>query len=182
VTFGCEKLVDMPIVPDTKNWTWVIERPCPECGYDSSGHPDATISSAIRVNAAAWPAVLARADIRIRPNEATWSPLEYSAHVRDVLRIYRERIGLMVNTVDPLYANWDQDAAAVAAAYNRQDPAVVATELADAASALADDFDALSSADWTRVGRRSDGARFSVSSISRYLLHDLEHHLWDVDG
>ena len=22
------------IVPDTKNWTWVLERPCLDCGYD----------------------------------------------------------------------------------------------------------------------------------------------------
>ena len=24
----------MAIIPDTKNWTWVLERPCPECGFD----------------------------------------------------------------------------------------------------------------------------------------------------
>ena len=23
-----------PITPDTKDWTWVLERPCPECGFD----------------------------------------------------------------------------------------------------------------------------------------------------
>ena len=26
----------MPIVPDDKDWTWVLERPCPECGFDAS--------------------------------------------------------------------------------------------------------------------------------------------------
>ena len=26
----------MPIEPDTKDWTWVLERPCPECGFDAS--------------------------------------------------------------------------------------------------------------------------------------------------
>ncbi|PVY29285.1 hypothetical protein C7458_10631 [Williamsia muralis] len=26
----------MAIVPDTKNWTWVLERPCPDCGFDPS--------------------------------------------------------------------------------------------------------------------------------------------------
>ena len=25
-----------PITPDTKDWTWVLDRPCPECGYDAS--------------------------------------------------------------------------------------------------------------------------------------------------
>ena len=24
------------IVPDTKDWTWVLERPCPECGFDTA--------------------------------------------------------------------------------------------------------------------------------------------------
>ena len=172
----------MPIVPDTKNWTWVIERPCAECGYDAREYPDAAIAPAIRRNASAWPAVLARADVRVRPNDSTWSPLEYSAHVRDVLRIYRLRLALMVDTDDPLYPNWDQDATAIEERYNDQDPAVVAAELADAASALADAFDVLAASDWQRVGRRSDGAHFTVSSISKYLLHDLEHHRWDVRG
>jgi DinB superfamily len=172
----------MPIVPDTKNWTWVIERPCAECGYDAGGYPDAAIAAAIRRNAGAWPAVLERPDARVRPDDATWSPLEYSAHVRDVLRIYRTRLALMVDTDDPLYPNWDQDATAVAERYNDQDPAVVAAELADAASAIADAFDDLDASDWQRVGRRSDGANFTVSSISKYLLHDLEHHRVDVDG
>jgi hypothetical protein len=35
---------------------------------------------------------------------------------------------------------------------------------------------------WERPGRRSDGARFTVESIGRYYLHDIEHHLWDVTG
>ena len=29
----------MPITPDTKNWTWVLERPCPDCGFDPADHP-----------------------------------------------------------------------------------------------------------------------------------------------
>jgi hypothetical protein len=23
------------IIPDTKDWTWVLDRPCPECGLDT---------------------------------------------------------------------------------------------------------------------------------------------------
>jgi hypothetical protein len=184
----------MPILPDTKNWTWVIDRPCPECGYDAADYSDADIADAILANARSWPDVLARADVRIRPNDSTWSALEYSAHVRDVLRVYLERVRLMLDTDDPLYPNWDQDATAVADRYNEQDPAEVSVELTDAAAALAAAFAAVSGGRaqggrshdggsqgaWSRVGRRSDGASFTVSSISRYLLHDLEHHRWDV--
>ena len=170
----------MPIVKDTKNWTWVIETPCPECGFDSADYSDAAIPAAIRDNADSWPSVLARATVRERPNDSTWSPLEYSAHVRDVMRLYRERLRLMVETEDPLYPNWDQDETAVAEKYNEQDPAVVGDELAEAACQLAAAFDALGPDEWRRNGRRSDGAGFTVSSIAKYLTHDLVHHRWDV--
>jgi hypothetical protein len=26
----------MPITPDTKDWTWVVEERCPECGFGRS--------------------------------------------------------------------------------------------------------------------------------------------------
>jgi DinB superfamily len=172
----------MPIVADTKNWTWVIERPCPECGFDASVYTEADIAPAILENAAAWPAVLARSRVRVRPNDSTWSPLEYAAHVRDVLSVYRERVRLMVETDDPLYPNWDQDETAVAEKYNEQDPAVVGRQLAANATELATVFAALTSHQWERVGRRSDGAGFTVSSMAKYMTHDLVHHRWDVRG
>ena len=25
----------MTIIPDTKDWTWVLQRSCPECGFDT---------------------------------------------------------------------------------------------------------------------------------------------------
>lgn len=170
----------MPIVKDTKNWTWVVERPCPDCGFDVADYPDAVIPGAIRDNAAVWPAVLARADVRIRPNDETWSPLEYGAHVRDVLKVYLMRLGLMVNQDDPLFPNWDQDETAIAERYGEQDPAVVAGELGSNAAALADAFEALSPEQLNRRGRRSDGAAFTISSLSKYMTHDLVHHRWDV--
>jgi DinB superfamily len=170
----------MPIAKDTKNWTWVIERPCPDCGFNAANYPDAAIARAIRDNATSWPDVLERSSARIRPNDSTWSPLEYAAHVRDVLRIYRERLRLMVDTDGPLYPNWDQDETAVAERYNEQDPAVVSRELIGAATELATAFEALDPDQWRRRGRRSDGAEFTVSSLAKYMTHDLVHHRWDV--
>lgn len=172
----------MPIVPDTKDWTWVIDRPCPECGFDPAGLEPAAVASRLRTNAAAWPAVLERPGVRIRPDDATWSPLEYAAHVRDVFRLYRQRLALMLEQDDPVYPNWDQDETAVAERYNEQDPRAVASELVDAAAALAEDFDALQAGQWQRRGRRSDGASFTVQTFATYLVHDAEHHRWDVRG
>jgi hypothetical protein len=172
----------MPIVADTKNWTWVIQHPCPECGFDALNYEDDDIAPAILDNASSWPVVLARPTVRVRPNDSTWSPLEYAAHVRDVLGVYGERLRLMVETEDPLYANWDQDSTAVADAYNEQAPEAVAVQLGARAEALASAFAALTPDQWLRVGRRSDGANFTVSSMAKYLTHDLVHHRWDVRG
>ena len=36
--------------------------------------------------------------------------------------------------------------------------------------------------DWERTGLRGDGRPFTITELCRYLLHDVEHHLHDVDG
>ena len=170
----------MVITPDTKNWTWVLERECPECGFDSSGVTLADIPGMLRANVQAWPAVLSRADVRTRPDASTWSPLEYSAHVRDVFGVFARRLDLMLTEDDPAFENWDQDATAVAERYSEQDPQKVDRELVAAGLALADAFDRVPADAASRTGRRSDGSRFTVETLGRYLLHDPVHHLWDV--
>ncbi|MES2093334.1 MAG: DinB family protein [Actinomycetota bacterium] len=170
----------MPIVPDTKNWTWVVERPCPECGFDAATFAKREVAGILRANAAAWPAVLERAAVAVRPDDETWSPLEYAAHVRDVLRLFLTRLALMLEEDDPIFPDWDQDATAVADRYDLQDPAVVGRELVAAAEALAGAFETIPDAAWERNGRRSDGAAFTVASFAIYLAHDPVHHLWDV--
>lgn len=170
----------MPITPDTKNWTWVIEKPCTECGFDAATFEPTDVAALLRDNAAAWPAVLARADVRDRPSDDVWSPLEYAAHVRDVFRLYRYRLALMLTEDDPLYPNWDQDAAAVEQDYGSQDPTVVSAELLEAAEDLAAAFEAVAGDQWQRTGRRDDGVSFTVGSFATYFIHDPIHHLHDV--
>jgi hypothetical protein len=174
----------MPIEPDGKDWTWVLERPCPECGFDASTFPAIDAGEVIRSNGAAWERLLGgpAEDLRARPSDTRWSSLEYACHVRDVFRLYDERLDLMLRLDDPLYPNWDQDATAVEDDYNGQDPATVAAELQSAALRLAGAFDRVDGAQWQRTGRRSDGARFTVDTFSRYLVHDPVHHLFDVTG
>ena len=170
----------MPITPDTKDWTWVLRRPCPTCGFDSSSFDHTDVAAMIRANAAAWPAVLQRADVAARPNPNTWSALEYAAHARDVLRLTRVRLAMMLETDDPTYPNWDQDQTAIRERYDQQEPAVVSSELQAAARSLADVLDAVRMDEWARTGRRSDGAGFTVATLAKYAAHDLIHHLWDV--
>lgn len=172
----------MPIVPDTKDWTWVLDEQCPECGYAAAAVDARDLPELVRRNARSWAAVLATgsADLTRRPDDATWSPTEYGCHVRDVFRLFDARLELMLTQDAPLFANWDQDVTAEQERYGEQDPAVVGPELVAAAEAIAERFAAVTGTQWQRTGIRSDGARFTVDSFGRYFLHDVVHHLHDV--
>jgi hypothetical protein len=170
----------MSIEPDTKDWTWVLDRPCPECGFDAATVSVEDVAELMRNNAAQWPAVLDRPDVRRRPRPDRWSPLEYACHVRDVFVLFDRRLHLMLDEDDPVFANWDQDETAVADRYGEQDPATVADELVKAGEALSASFAAVTPDQHERSGTRSDGARFTVATFAQYLCHDPVHHLWDV--
>lgn len=171
----------MTIVPDTKDWTWVLQRLCPECGVDVRSFSREAVAAIIRDNGAAWRDILAGpGDVRRRPAPGKWSALEYGCHVRDVLRLYDERLQLMLTQEGPHFPDWDQDETAVTARYREQDPVVVAAELSEAAEAIARRFETVSGDQWRRTGTRSDGAHFTVESFARYFVHDPVHHYYDV--
>jgi hypothetical protein len=173
----------MTIVPDTKDWTWVLRRPCPECGFDTQGFAVAAVPEMIVASAAAWQrALTGPGDARARPVPGKWSAVEYGCHVRDVFRLYDQRLELMLSQDDPLFPNWDQDATAVAERYQDQDPAEVAAALSEAGQAIASRFAGVTGGQWQRTGRRSDGASFTVETFARYFIHDPVHHLYDVTG
>ena len=168
------------IEPDTKDWTWVLERPCPECGFDAPGLARERVPGAIRDNATLWEVVLGTDDAAVRPAPHLWSPLEYACHVRDVNRIFDERVRLMLAEDAPTFDSWDQDRAAVDADYGSQDPAKVAEEVGEAAEAVATTYESVPDDAWQRTGTRSNGHAFTVDSLARYHLHDLVHHAHDV--
>lgn len=176
------------IEPDTKDWTWVLDQPCPECGYMATSVGVEQLPSLIRDNAGDWEVYLAAENVRQRPRPAVWSALEYAAHVRDVHRVFAERVQRMLDEDDPLFPDWDQDATAREADYASQDPATVAQELLDAADLAAVTYEKVPPDAWGRRGRRGQpstgsgrrGSEFSVESLGRYHLHDVVHHLWDV--
>jgi len=64
------------IVPDTKDWTWVLGRPSPDCGLDAHGFARDAIAGMIRRNAWQWQEVLAGpGDKARRPSPGAWSAL-----------------------------------------------------------------------------------------------------------
>jgi hypothetical protein len=165
---------------DSKDWTWVLDRICPECGFEAAAFPADHVASTIRANTAEWQEVLVHPLVARRPAESVWSALEYGCHVRDVFRVYDERLQRMLSKDDPLYPNWDQDATAVEDRYGEQEPRLVARDLAASGERLAIRFDGVAPDQWARTGRRSDGARFTIDSFARYLIHDPLHHLHDA--
>ena|SRR5690554_2170596 len=171
----------MSITPDTKDWTFVLDRACPECGYDATRIAGAEVADALRDAIDKWPAVLARADVRERPDPQTWSALEYGCHTRDVFRVFVRRLNLMLEQDNPVFDNWDQDKTAIDDSYSEQDPSTVSRELVADGLTMAAGLDAVPDDAWSRPGRRSDGASFTIDSFARYFLHDVVHHLWDIN-
>lgn len=170
-------------VPDTKDWTWVLDLPCPECGLAVGEVPAHELADRAANAAGEWVQVLtSNPSVVSRPRPRVWSPLEYGAHVRDVYQLFDARLALMLVEDDPVFDSWDQDEAAIAGDYADQDPDRVADELAQAAESFVARVGALEESQWERVGRRGDGVVFTVTGFVRYFLHDVIHHLWDVTG
>jgi hypothetical protein len=170
------------IEPDTKDWTWVLEQPCPECGLVAADVTPTEVAGRVLEMLPRWRAVLERDDARERPAAGTWSPVEYACHVRDVFTTFEGRVGLMLEQDDPVFDNWDQDATAVEDGYASQVPSEVATQLDAAGRSVARTFATVPADAWGRVGRRSNGSVFTVATLAQYFLHDVVHHVHDVRG
>jgi hypothetical protein len=169
-------------MPDDADWTWVLTRPCPDCGFDVAAVEPADVPALLRDAGQRYAAALGRDDVRARPAEGVWSPLEYTCHVRDVCDVMRGRLEQILAGGGEVvrFADWDQDETAVADRYREQDPARVARELTAAGSSFAAAYAQVPEHGWERTGIRSNGSEFTVLTLGRYGLHDLRHHLWDV--
>jgi hypothetical protein len=169
------------IVPETKDWTWVLSRTCPECGLTAgalevSALPGLVKDSALRLS----DALRHTPDVRRRPAPTVWSVLEYACHVRDVHRVFAGRLALMLAEDAPVFANWDQDDAAVQGRYAEQDPVDVDLELLEAAAEAAARYAGVTPEQELRRGLRSNGSEFTVRTLGQYHLHDVLHHLHDI--
>lgn len=167
---------------DDKDWTWVLSRPCPECGFDAATLHGRDVASMLPGLADRWMAVLRTDDATHRRAADVWSPTEYACHVRDVFTLFAARASSMLDSDDPLFSNWDQDETAVAERYWEQQPLVVSAQLLDTAGTAASVFGGVPEDAWSRPGRRSNGSVFTVDTLARYFAHDVVHHLHDVSG
>lgn len=169
--------------PDTKDWTWTLTRRCEECGLAAGEIEPVDVARHAFVAAEEWVQILRSSPAsEARPEPDVWSPLEYGAHVRDVIHIFGDRLQKMLDEDDPTFENWDQDQTAIDEHYDEQDPEQVADELEAMTQVFIARVEALTPEQFSRTGRRSDGSEFTVGSLLQYFLHDVVHHLWDVTG
>jgi SAM-dependent methyltransferase len=168
------------IEPDTKDWTWVLERRCEECGFDASAFDRRELPHALRTNAQVWLSLLADPGVAVRTRPDRWSTLEYACHVHDVHQIFSERVSSMLTEDAPHFPNWNQDESAVSGRYADQLPSIIGPTLVAAAYAVGDVYASVPPLSWHRTGIRSDGSEFTVETLGRYHLHDVVHHLHDV--
>jgi len=158
--------------------------PCVECGFvydltreeivarlDEDARAFATRVGALSTDAA-----------RVRPAPDVWSPLEYTCHVRDMLRVQHERVALVQHADEPELVPMRRDERAIEDRYNAQDPAVVTGEVVDAASALAARLRTYDDTAWRRTGIYTypKVASRSVEWIGTHTVHELQHHARDV--
>lgn len=169
-----------PGMPDDRDWTTVLEAGCDECGYRL--HDPATTGRRLAAALERWRRVLARPDVGHRPAPRVWSPLEYAGHCRDLIEVLGRRVEAMLATDAPTYDDFDGEAAVRQHEYWRADPAELASGLELATAWTREILDRVGLAELERTGLRGDGYEFTIATLCRYIVHDVEHHLYDVNG
>ncbi len=83
-------------MPDDRDWLATVREPCAECGFDAAAIPDDQLAGAVRSLGDAWRTgfVVGAPSVTDRPDDATWSALEYACHTRDVLAVFASRVTL----------------------------------------------------------------------------------------
>ncbi|WP_433047616.1 DinB family protein [Dactylosporangium sp. CS-033363] len=157
---------------------------CEECGFGYDAVAAGDVPGRLGEFAPRFAGALAGvSDIRARPAPDVWSPLEYTCHVRDVLRVQGERLDLALRADAPEFAPMGRDELVITAAYNRQDPAAVLAALGSAAGLLATAFAALSPGQLDRIGLYPwpEPVPRTLLWLGRHTVHEGEHHLMDIN-
>ncbi|MGH9263153.1 MAG: DinB family protein [Acidimicrobiales bacterium] len=116
---------------------------------------------------------------RRRPDPRTWSALEYTAHVADMLDHLGPAVRRIVYEDKPSITFFDNDERAVAKGYNELERAEVLGWLDLACGELASVLENVPADDWTRTGLLDAGERDALT-VARNGVHEGSHHLRDV--
>src|SRR6476646_8888295 len=103
---------------------------CEECGFDWESPPEELVAELASFGNSyeACLTVLPGEDVSVlqtKPTPAVWSALEYTAHMRDVLEFYAERINRVLKEETAQLTARNFTALAEDRSYNLEDPADV---------------------------------------------------------
>jgi hypothetical protein len=164
----------------------VLER-CAECGFEPADLRPADTVVAIRSFGRRYRAPLSRGlqgedlddIVRRSPEPGVWSALEYGSHVRDIFRVFDDRVRCALEGREPdeLEVDWEGRVTAAAPRLDREE---VAADLDDAADSLATTLDELNADEWGLPGRTGKGREVTVLDLATIAVHEGSHHLLDV--
>jgi len=156
---------------------------CPECGldYDTVSPSDAVVAARsfprrFRDAVAGAP----EETLRRRPDDTTWSAVEYCAHVGDVLDWMADTVRAMTMGDSPDLDFPDPDQLAVDRKYNEQALDGVLDHVASASERFGAAVEAVAPEDWTRTASFPWGERDALT-MARNGVHEGVHHLRDVE-
>lgn len=155
---------------------------CEECGFDATLLTVADSIAALRSMGRRWHELLQDVSVerlRERPDPATWSPLEYSAHTRDVIALNGWGMDKVLEGGRPSFEGIEPDAEAVDHGYNVLDPETVVAELKANAERMARRAERALPEHWSRTATIA-GVETDAGWLLRHAVHDTSHHLRDV--
>lgn len=171
--------------PHAEGWDWTLIQslPCPQCGQHPAALDLTSLGQVAVESAASWRTFLgtAGAGLRAGPRPGVWSPLQYGAHSRDMLRVFGDRIVMAVQEDDPMVP-WFDPGSDGWLAYNELDPGELADDIDAQAHRLAGVLAERGDGDWARTARRDGVDRFTVGGMACFAVHEAHHHLLDADG
>jgi hypothetical protein len=151
---------------------------CAECAFDWECAPTALVED-LR-DGADLQIPVDDPRIRVRPQPDVWSALEYTAHLRDVLRFYDDRIERTLTEVRPQLTAFGFHDACERLGYNAEPAAETLQQLHREGQALADRVNGLDATQWDRVAIGSGGDERSVLRLARSAAHEVRHHALDI--
>jgi hypothetical protein len=156
---------------------------CAECGFDwETTDRDALITTIASAGPRFTDALTPFDDetVRRRPAPDVWSALEYTAHTREGIAWYDERINRALTEDRPQFAAFDFTGAADRDAYNAEVVVYALDGLTAAGDRLSGRLRDLDDASWMRFGIGSLGDERTVLVMARRAAHEVDHHLLDI--
>jgi len=173
-----------------EGWQWARAQSeqCPQCGENPAAMDRALLGPALLRSAEDWRCFLFDADdayLRRIPAPGIFSPMQYGSHVRDIERVYGDRILLMLQEENPVFPQFNPDEDSWRA-FNEVEVAALAEQIREQAQRLADILAGLAPDDWSRTMVRDGGSdgvySFTVAGLASYAVHESRHHLLDANG